>query len=347
MQLLGPFDTFADDLQPQALAEVDDAARELRLIRVALDVVDKGFVDLQRVDRQMPQVRQRRIAGPEVVDRDPHAEFAQFAKARDDGVGVADQHALGDLKDQQAGREARRRQRLADALDEAGVAQPARRDVDAERKRKVRSRLAPLSALRAGGLEDPAAERDDQPGVLREPDELVGSEQLASRMVPADECLDPDAAATLGGHDLLVVEQNSLPSMVRASGQLEPLHRAIVHVRLERADGGATLGLGRVHRDVGVAQQLLDAGSRRGQSDADRGRHAQVPVADHERAGQRPEDPIADEPSLLIGRIGLQQHGELVAAEPRRRVGRAQDPADPPGHSAQEIDPRVRARGCR
>jgi hypothetical protein len=38
---------------------------------------DEGAVDLQRVEREAPQVGQRRIAGAEVVQRDAHAQAAQ------------------------------------------------------------------------------------------------------------------------------------------------------------------------------------------------------------------------------------------------------------------------------
>src|SRR5919108_6324183 len=44
------------------------------------------------------QVRERRVAGAEVVDRDARAERMQAPQGRGDALGIEHDHALGDLE---------------------------------------------------------------------------------------------------------------------------------------------------------------------------------------------------------------------------------------------------------
>ncbi len=96
------------------------------------------------------------------------------------------------------------------------------------------------------------------------------------------------------------------------------LHRGLV-------DEVAALagGLRRVHGDVGVAHQLLDAVVRRGERHADARRDAHVRAGQVERFLQRLDDPPGDLHHLLPGAEILEQHGELVAAEARDGVAAA------------------------
>ena len=71
-----------------------------RLGRVA-DRAHERAVDLQDVDRELTQVRERRVAGAEVVDRDADAELLdrRAAGARS-SVGVVHDRGLGELDDE-------------------------------------------------------------------------------------------------------------------------------------------------------------------------------------------------------------------------------------------------------
>ena len=60
------------------------------------------------------EVRQGRIAGAEVVDRQANAERLQFAQTRQVRFRVVHHRALGQLDDQIAGFEARRSKRQVD-----------------------------------------------------------------------------------------------------------------------------------------------------------------------------------------------------------------------------------------
>ena len=62
--------TLGNDVQPEAAGEPDDRLGDRRIAGIGLEVGDERDVDLQRVDRKVLEVGQRRVAGAEVVDRD-------------------------------------------------------------------------------------------------------------------------------------------------------------------------------------------------------------------------------------------------------------------------------------
>jgi hypothetical protein len=52
------------------------------IVRRAARAVHERFRDLEDVDRQRAQAGQRRVAGAEVVERDPHPQRAQRREHR-------------------------------------------------------------------------------------------------------------------------------------------------------------------------------------------------------------------------------------------------------------------------
>src|SRR4029079_15728031 len=69
---------------------------------------------------------------------------------------------------------------------------------------------APGGELVARLLEHPAAERDDEPALLRDRDEVVRRHDAAGRVRPPEERLGPDDGAGLQVDDRLVVEDELL-----------------------------------------------------------------------------------------------------------------------------------------
>src|SRR6185437_14711207 len=57
VELRASADTFCDDLQTEATREADDRLGDRRVALVGLEVGDERDVDLQRVDREVLQVR--------------------------------------------------------------------------------------------------------------------------------------------------------------------------------------------------------------------------------------------------------------------------------------------------
>ena len=82
------------------------------------------------------------------------------------------------------------------------------------------------------------------------------------------------------------------------------------------------LGLGRVHRRIGLHHQVVNGLAGFGDAQADAGAARDPQVADVETLVERLEDPVRD--PARPDQIGLRQHdGEFVAAEARHGVGLA------------------------
>ena len=74
------------------------------------EIPHEGLVDLDLVEGEAAQVAQRRVAGAEIVHRDPHAERLETVQDRRCRAGIGHQHRFGDLQLQApAGRPVQRR----------------------------------------------------------------------------------------------------------------------------------------------------------------------------------------------------------------------------------------------
>jgi hypothetical protein len=83
-------------------------------------------------------------------------------------------------------------------------------------------------------------------------------------------------------------------------------------------------GLGRVHGDVGAAQQFLDGGGRdRGGGHADAHAHVQADVLHGEGLQDQRAQPLGPLLGLVQGDPG-QQDGEFVATEPGQQLALAE-----------------------
>ena len=129
LALLLGLHAFRGDHQPERLADIGDGLDDRGGIGRLPEILHEGAVDLHLVDLQPAQMREARIAGAEIVERDPHAGRAQVPQAAgDDAVGV-EERVLGDLELQPRRIEAA----LADDLQDARrkladrAAAPARR----------------------------------------------------------------------------------------------------------------------------------------------------------------------------------------------------------------------------
>src|SRR5690349_10274349 len=67
-------DALGGDGDAEALAEADDRTDYRLRLAVCGDVADERLVDLDLVEWKAAQVAQARIAGAEIVHRDPHPE---------------------------------------------------------------------------------------------------------------------------------------------------------------------------------------------------------------------------------------------------------------------------------
>ena len=88
---------FGDHLQAHGVRQRDDGAGDGGVVGVHQHVAHEGVVDLQFGQRQALEIGERGVAGAEVVEREAHAQAAQFGHARDDLVDVLEQHAFGEF----------------------------------------------------------------------------------------------------------------------------------------------------------------------------------------------------------------------------------------------------------
>src|SRR6476620_7504256 len=97
-----------------------------------------------------------------------------------DGVGLAAERVLLDLEAERARVEPAVVERLLEDQPELGIGELAMRDVDADDQPHAGRLAAPLAELGAGGVEHPAAEGDDQAGLLGDRDELARLDEPAA-----------------------------------------------------------------------------------------------------------------------------------------------------------------------
>ena len=227
-----------------------------------------------------------------------------------------------------------------DQVDQVGLGELARRQVDVDGRGQGAGAVGPPAGRLAAALgEDPGAEGDDQAGLLGEGDEL-GRQQLApTRLIPADQRLDPDQAPLLERDDRLVegAQLVGVDRLAQGLLQLQALDQLGPDRLVEQLVDAAAAVLGPLEGGVGVRQQRLGpAGARPGQGDADAGRDDDLLPADGERGGQPGGHPLGQADRVpLVGQVGAED-GELVAAEAGHGVAGAQDAAQPAGHRDQQ-----------
>ena len=90
-------DSFGDHAGVERSGQRQDALDDGRTVGEQQALHERA-VDLERVDRKLVQVAQRRIAGPEVVEIDFHAEVAQLAEQLRGLVGAVHQRGLRDFE---------------------------------------------------------------------------------------------------------------------------------------------------------------------------------------------------------------------------------------------------------
>jgi hypothetical protein len=173
----------------ELLTERDHGAGDGPIALVAGEIRDEGAVDLQARNRKALQRAQARIAGAEVVDRQPHAEHLQFLHRRDRLLDVLHDQAFGQLELEAPRIEAAVPQRPHDLGDHGLLAELPGRDVDADADRR-QACILPCPVLPASLAQDPIADRHDEARLLRHRNEPRGRDRPERRMIPADQRFD-------------------------------------------------------------------------------------------------------------------------------------------------------------
>ena len=210
-------------------------------------------------------MEERRVAGAEIVDRQPDAEAIQRLELGHRLLGVAHDAALGQLELEIRGVEGAALDHARDVAHQILLLELAPGQVDREAQARE-ARLVPGAHLRAGGAQHEAPELQDQAGLLGQRDELGGRDQAEVGVEPADQRLDADDRAIVQAHLRLVVD-DQLGTLERAPQlglQDQALERGGVHVGGIELVAAARVLLGAIERRVGVADQRLRCPRRRG-----------------------------------------------------------------------------------
>ena len=293
------------------------------------------------MDRHPAQVVQRRVAGPEVVQRDPDPGRGQLAEPAQRRLGVLHQGRLGDLQDQPGRVDAGLVDQPHDVADQGVVPQLRGGQVHVQGERGVVRELVPQPGQGAHpGDQHLPSHLVDQPGGLGQRDEQRGRHPAAGRVVPAGEGLDPvDRAGRQVDQRLVVGDQVAgRHRLGQVDRQLGALHRVVVHLRLEGDRPALAGGLGGVERHVRVPDQRHRV-DRAGDAGRDPGADPQPqrPALQLDRLLQRLVH-LADQLAGLLAVDVHQQQRELVPAEPGDQVVPPGDPVEPgPDHLQQPV----------
>ena len=184
-----------DHVQAERVREREHGGHDRRVLVLGAEPVDERAVDLEHLDRQRAQARERGVPGPEVVDADVDAEALDRSQAVQRGGGGAHQRGLGQLQAQRLGRDAGG-ERVRDHGREVRVLELAGGDVDRDRQRR-QALGVPGREIAHGGAQHPGAERADQPRLLGHRDEL-GREASLQRTSASTPTRRPLARSSCG-----------------------------------------------------------------------------------------------------------------------------------------------------
>src|SRR5262249_15785463 len=216
LNLLARLHALRDDPQPQAVHHGDDGFRQGRVVGVPRQTLNEGAVDFDCVDGEALEAGERRIAGTEIIHGYPHAHALELRENSSRMRGVVHDEALGDLQLEQCGVEAEAAQSGRNQLNQFLVGELASREIDRHADRSYIWKMSEPRCVLTGFAQHPLTEGYDQPGFLRERDEVAGTEQAVIGMLPTHQGLRPCDTA---GCDLLLrlVMQQQLVTLQSAT----------------------------------------------------------------------------------------------------------------------------------
>jgi hypothetical protein len=129
--------------------------------------------------------------------------------------------------------------------------------------------------------------------------------------------------------------------------QLEALDDRHVHLVLELLDAVLALPLREIHRQVGVAQELVARVTLDPKGDAHAHRRGDLLTGHGDGLAQRLHQSRGHVHDLFTVRRVLDEDGELVTTEARGGVGAAKARRRASRHDVQEFVARPSGRGCR
>ena len=224
------------------------------------------------------------------------------------------QHGFGDLHLEPRGREAGLGKGAGNRAHQIAALKLNGRQVDREIDVG-----GPFRPLRAGGAQDPFADRDDQPGVLGDRDEPVGGHEAVGRMFPAYQRLGTADAPRRNVDDRLVMQGELIARQGVAQVQLERSPQPCLGIHLADVElvSLTSFRFRPIKREIGAFEQLhLGRAVAWGERDADAYADDDLVAFDVIGLAQdRLQAGREDDRVVLLVCVGELQDCELVAAE--------------------------------
>ena len=170
------------------MSKFGDCMNDKAAVARVMHVGDECLVDLHLREGQTPQLHQRGVTGPEIVDRKADSLDAEPSQR----VHQLDQRlrrALGELEHEAIGRNLKRGAHALDEVRKIEVLQAERRNVEGDRR--VDPLVAPVEPLPENRPKAPLSEVVDEPVFLGERHEPRRLDAAQFRILPADQRLDP------------------------------------------------------------------------------------------------------------------------------------------------------------
>jgi hypothetical protein len=279
LPVVGGFHAFGDGFQAQLAREVEAGFHHRALARLRVRIGDEALVDLEFGEGHLRELRQRGIAGAEIVDGQAEALQPQAREHAEPARGIGHHQAFGDFQHHVGRIHA---QFLHQALVMVGgsrVVQRRRRYV--HRQAQAHAGGVPLPLPLAGLHQHRLGQRLGQPMAFDHRDEMPRQHHVAIRAPPTRQRLDADRLA-VAELDLRLEPRHQFAGGERGAHVLAADLDRLVFPGL----GLALLVLGQHRLQLVAGQRLLHAAEHEQAVGAGHGLHG-VEQRRIERADQR------------------------------------------------------------
>lgn len=190
-------DALGEDVDFPLLAQREEQLDDVAAGAVGEHVPDEKAVDLQKVDGDAAQLRERECAGSVVIDGGVDAELLELGDDVEGRAGIGRGDAVGDFQLKGGGVDLGFAKDGADAIGQVWAGEVARGDVggDPQRGQVGRERL-PDAGLAASFEHHPLIDVGDEADVLGGVDEFCRGDEAVHGVLPAHQGFEADDGAS-------------------------------------------------------------------------------------------------------------------------------------------------------
>ena len=251
-------DAFGDHLQPEAARHPGHGFADRHVGLVARNATDEDLAQLDAVDGQASQVVERAVAFTEIVDRQAHAEFAQFVENPAGITRVLDQHPFGEFQFERMAGDAGVLEHVAHAGDDVFADELAIGHIDRDALDR-QALITPSPHPHAGLVQGPVADPDHLAGAFRKIDEALRRDFAQLRVMPTDQGFRKQDATAAQVHLRLVGEMEL--AVVQCASQagfdLQSCLLCLLQRGRECLHAAVALAFARIHGDIGALDQAF------------------------------------------------------------------------------------------